>query len=130
MSEPEIPSDWTPDADEVRYREVLGIDGTAPEALEALARALYDASWRVRRAALSRAGETAGRLVKVLEDRDHPGARNAAADALARIGEPSLPFVLTLLASPEADRRKFAVEILAQMGTRAGERPLIQTLAD
>src|SRR5690348_12936865 len=111
MTPPDPPSEDTPELqsarDEERYRSLKAVQPAAPESLELLLEGLYDGSWRVRRAAadllpqLPRPGQVAERLVQVLGDRDNPGARNAAADALAKLGEPALPFVLGILQSPE-----------------------------
>lgn len=122
--------------DEPRYQAVRSVALDRPGALETLLAALYDQSWRVRKVASERiaqltdAAQAAARLVEVLGDRDATGARNAAAEALGRIGEPAIPALLALLEHDGADQRKFAAEILGGIGSRAAERALIAALED
>jgi HEAT repeat protein len=122
--------------EEERYRALLGLDPAAPGTLEVLIAGLHDESWRVRRAAaegmkrLPAPTQVATRLVAVLGERGETGARNAAAEALVGLGDAAVPPLIQLLRHPDPDQRKFAADILAQMGRRGAEGALIQALND
>ncbi|MDY7229943.1 HEAT repeat domain-containing protein [Hyalangium rubrum] len=122
--------------EEERYRAVLGLDPAGAGTLESLISALHDESWRVRRAAAEAArrlpapGEVALRLVSVLGERGETGARNAAAEALVGLGDVALGPLIRLLGHSDPDQRKFAADILGQLGRRGAENALIQALAD
>jgi len=123
-------------AEEQRYRALLDVDVSAPGALEALTVALHDASWRVRKAAAEQLArvptlaEVVARLVAILGERDETGARNAAVEALSRVGEAAAPAMIILLRHPDPDQRKLGADILGQMESRLGEQPLIAALED
>lgn len=122
--------------EEERYRAMLGLDPAQPGTLEALIGGLHDGSWRVRRAAaesfkrLPGLSQVALRLVAVLGERGETGARNAAAEALVGLGDAAVPPLIRLLSHPDPDQRKFAADILGQMGRRGAESALIQALDD
>ncbi|HEX4620936.1 MAG TPA: HEAT repeat domain-containing protein, partial [Myxococcaceae bacterium] len=123
-------------AEEERYRAVLAQPAADPNAVEAFARALYDESWRVRRAAVERLGEVSDRpaalsaLLHALADRGQTGARNAAAEALARMGNDAAPSLVSLLGHADPDQRKFAADILALIRAPSAEPGLIAALED
>jgi len=124
------------EAEERRYRALLEVDVSQPAALEALTAGLHDGSWRVRKAAaeqlarVPRSAQVVPRLVGILGERDETGARNAAVEALARLGEPAAPAMIELLRHPDPDQRKLAADILGQMESRQAEEPLIAALED
>ncbi|QSQ24935.1 HEAT repeat domain-containing protein [Pyxidicoccus parkwayensis] len=123
-------------AEEARYRALQELDPRAAGALEVLVTGLHDESWRVRHVAaealkrLPSSREVAERLIRVLGERGETGARNAAAEALAGLGGAALGPLVTLLGHPDPDQRKFAADILGQLGLRAAELPLVQALED
>jgi HEAT repeat protein len=124
-------------AEEERYRALLALDLAGPRARDELLRALYDPSWRVRKAAaerfprLSGGDEVAGALLRVLADREHTGARNAAAEALVHLGPRAVgPVVLVLTRHEDPDQRKFAADILGQLGAPEAAGPLLGALSD
>jgi HEAT repeat protein len=122
--------------EEERYRALLAVDPSGKGALETLIAGLHDESWRVRRAAaegmkrLPALGQVALRLVSVLGERGETGARNAAAEALVGLGDAAVAPLTRLLAHPDPDQRKFAADILGQLGRRGAEGALIQALED
>ncbi|MCP3101433.1 HEAT repeat domain-containing protein [Myxococcus sp. K15C18031901] len=128
---PEFPAE-----EEVRYRALQNLDLLGEGILDVLVAGLHDESWRVRHAAaeglqrLPRRSEVAARLVAVLGERGETGARNAAAEALAGLGGSALPPLLALLGHVDPDQRKFAADILGQLGLRAAEGPLVLALED
>ncbi|MBI3186157.1 MAG: HEAT repeat domain-containing protein [Myxococcales bacterium] len=122
--------------EEARYRAVLSIPLADASAPAQLVSALYDESWRVRRAALEqlsrlpRAEEAVESLAFVLADRGQTGARNAAAEALVRLGASAEAKVISLVSHADADQRKFAAEILGEMKCRSAVGPLAAALED
>lgn len=122
--------------EEARYRQVVGLDGASPSTPDALIQALHDDSWRVRKAAAARLAELPDhapivlRLIEVLAERGQPGARNAAVEALVRLGDASAPALMRLLRHPDPEQRKFAADILGQMSARDAEPPLVEALDD
>jgi HEAT repeat protein len=122
--------------EEARYQALQALGPGAPGAWELLGEGLHDASWRVRRAAAGgfvRMGEperAARLLAAVLTEEGETGARNAAAEGLVLLGHHALPTVLALLGHPDAGQRKFAADILGQVGLREAEGPLVGALTD
>jgi HEAT repeat protein len=122
--------------EEERYQAVLALDPAGEGTLEALITGLHDESWRVRRAAaevlrrLPSPGEVAHRLVAVLGERGQTGARNAAAEALVGLGDAAVGPLIRLLGHADPDQRKFAADILGQLGRRGAESALLEVLAD
>ena len=122
--------------EEARYRALQAVDPRAPGALETFTAGLHDESWRVRHAAaqgLRRLPDPEGvtaRLISVLGERGATGARNAAAEALAGMGEVALRPVVDLLAHEDPDQRKLAVDILGQLGRSEVEDVLVHALSD
>lgn len=120
---------------DARYRALQG-QGSAPEAVPALVRALYDDSWRVRKLAselLSRAEATPQllqSLVGVLGDRDQTGARNAAASALGLLGAEAVPPLVGLLGHADADQRKLAADVLGEVRRQEAVPALLSALQD
>lgn len=122
-------------AAEGRYRLVADLAPTervVPELIEAL----FDESWRVRRLAAERLGALGATdalvqpLLEVLTRRGQPGARNAAATALAHLGGVAVGPLVGLLGHVDPDQRKFAADILGALGLEAASPALIDALAD
>ncbi|MBJ6765125.1 HEAT repeat domain-containing protein [Myxococcaceae bacterium JPH2] len=127
-----------PSREEARYRAMQALDPLASDALESFIGGLHDESWRVRHAAaeglqrLPEASRVATRLISVLGERGEAGARNAAAEALAGLGDAALGPLVRLLAHEDPDQRKFAADILGQLGRRGDvvESVLVRALGD
>jgi len=122
--------------EEERYRAVLEVDLELRGAATELSAWLKDSSWRVRKVAAERLAQVPDRaealevLLAALSERGQPGVRNAAAEALARMGPWALAPVAGLLRHPDPDQRKFAAEILGQIGLPQAEQPLLPLLED
>lgn len=108
----------------------------AAQALPVLAGRLGDESWRVRKSAvecLVHAPEdwpVAGHLIEALADGENPGRRNAAVEALVRVGRRMVEPLLAAAASPDVDVRKLVVDALAGIGSERAVPHLIGMLAD
>jgi HEAT repeat protein len=109
---------------------------SAAEALPILAGRLGDESWRVRKSAvecLVQAPEdwpVAGQLIEALADGDNPGRRNAAVEALVRMGRRMVEPLLAAAASPDVDVRKLVVDALAGIGSERAVPDLVAMLGD
>ncbi len=122
--------------EESRYRRLLSLSAADAASTDALLEGLYDEAWRVRKAAIEGLTRTphveraVSGLIRVLGDRGQTGARNAAAEALVRLGRWAESAVIGLLQHPEADQRKFAADILAQMKSAQAVPALVASLDD
>ncbi|WNZ59443.1 HEAT repeat domain-containing protein [Myxococcus sp. MxC21-1] len=123
------PHSESPVEEEARYLALQSLDPCTAGVLEILVVGLHDESWRVRHVAaealkrMPASSELAARLISVLGERGETGARNAAAEALAGLGSVALGPLVDLLAHPDPDQRKFAADILGQLGQRDAEGP-------
>jgi HEAT repeat protein len=97
--------------------------------------ALADDSWRVRKEVVRRIVEwpdregTVTALIGVLGEEDDVGMRNAAVEALVRIGQPAVaPLILALRAG--GAHRKFLIDALGAIGLRDAEAALLEMLRD
>jgi HEAT repeat protein len=108
----------------------------ADEAVAPLVECLGDASWRVRKAAVERLGalEDVGApvraLVRALADGENPGRRNAALEALARLGAAAVPVLVEASREADVDVRKQAVDALAAIGALEAAQRLAELLGD
>lgn len=108
----------------------------ADEAGTLLVLALGDDDWRVRKAAAQAAGgieprtEVATALAQGLGERHNIALRNASVEALAHLGEAALPVALAALAQPDADLRKLAIEVLANLESEEAARAIAGALHD
>lgn len=108
----------------------------AAEALPILATHLGDESWRVRKSAVACLAHlpedwpVAGHLIAALGDGDDPGRRNAAVEALVRIGRRMVEPLLAAAGSPDVDVRKLVVDALAGIGSERAVAPLVGMAGD
>lgn len=90
--------------------------------LPLLVTALGDSDWRVRKQAVDRLVEwpdvsaAVDALIGVLSVRDDVGARNAAVDALAQIGAPSVAPMVAAIDDADESLRKFLIDGLGLIG--------------
>jgi HEAT repeat protein len=103
---------------------------------EVLLKALGDSSWRVRKAAAQLALDAPAddrvldALVAALGAQDNAGLRNAATEVLVQIGPPAVEPVSRLLRSGDSDERKFAADILGEIGQPEATDALLAALED
>jgi HEAT repeat protein len=129
--------DLTSPDDEVRRLAVeRAVTLDAEDAVARLVECLGDTSWRVRKAAVERLcawsdPRTAARsLIAALADGENPGRRNAAVEALVRIGRPAVPHLIAALSTRDVDVRKFLVDVLAGIGCESAVSALVGHLED
>jgi len=122
--------------EEVRYRAVVEMDPGRAEDRTVLLERLADPSWRVRAAVAERLGSAAqplpvvGALIAALQSPEGVGARDAAGEALVRVGAPALPALLTRLDDRSSDLRQAVASVLGRIGDRRAAAPLASLLAD
>lgn len=126
--------------EEVRRAAVaqLAVEPDAAEAGAALAffvEAMGDDSWRVRKEAAGRAatwperGRAAEAMVAALAEPENVGRRNAAVEALVRMGSFALPPLVDALGR-RPEHRKLIVDALGLIGDRRAAVPLGESLDD
>lgn len=104
--------------------------------LSALATALGDSSWRVRKEAVDCFIHGAHRhwqvtdAIALLHSEDNAGLRNAATEALIRLGSSAVPALKAEMATGDQDVRKFVLDILGEIGDELCVGTLIEALAD
>lgn len=132
----ELESAAEAEATEARFRAVRELPLDLPDSTTALLSHLSDPSWRVRRAAIERLLELRPpeALVEPLAERLGRGedvqARNAAAEVLGRLGSIALAALAARLKHADADVRKFAADILGELGLPEATEALAGALAD
>lgn len=95
-----------------------------------------DASWRVRKAALDVSGRFFSHprllpaLVDSLRSDDNAGLRNAAAEALRRIGEAAIAELSRAVSSTDPDWQKFAIDVLGEIGSALSLKVLVSAMDD
>jgi HEAT repeat protein len=121
--------------EEVRYRAIRGLPDPAAS-VPLLLECLGDESWRVRKAAVEQIVALADPrpaipgLLAALAIADGAGARNSAAEALAQIGAPAVQALVERLSHPDPDLRKFAIDVLGEIGERRTVPDLVARLTD
>lgn len=104
--------------------------------LSALAAALGDSSWRVRKEAVDCFIHGAHRhwqvtdAIALLHSEDNAGLRNAATEVLIRLGSSAVPALKAEMATADQDVRKFVLDILGEIGDELCVGTLIEALAD
>lgn len=122
--------------EESRYQAAQALDPVVPARLEELLRFLADPSWRVRAAASERITahprpeSVLPSLLEVATAGSSPGARNAAAGALARLGAAAVAALVARLASARAEERCTASDVLGEIGDRRAALALSDLLSD
>jgi HEAT repeat protein len=133
--EHELAADLESHDEEVRLRATQSMANT-PHDVSALANALSDRSWRVRRAAaqgMARAGgqQAVDTLIEALREHHRdPAVLNSALTALARSREDVVGAVIALLTLEDAAVRTYAALALGLLEDSRGVPPLIGMLND
>ena len=122
------------DAEE-RREAAIDLGRRGGEAVPLLFRAMADRDWRVRKTAVEALvaiggeGVIAG-LIRTLSSHDNAGARNSAIEALVQIGGGAVDALLHVLDTPDADVRKFIVDIFGDVRDPRAVPALINLLED
>lgn len=124
--------------EELRYNALRSIDADVCESLfEDCVRCLGDASWRVRKAAVTALANCTDTLMlwsvirKSLESSDNAGLRSAAAELLQRHRQGLESQIIQLAESGSASLRKLALDALGQQAPDQSIVPmLLQRLGD
>jgi len=103
-------------------------------AVEPLIPVLFDPVPAIREAAVDAlkaigGEETVSAVVPALRT-DNAAVRNAASEILQTIGEPAIPQLEKLLEDDDVDVRKFAVDIMAVIGSPLAEKAFVRALED
>jgi HEAT repeat protein len=115
---------------------VQALDPSDPAGLAELLARLADPSWRVRGAAVERVTahprpvEVLPAVLDLLVAPGPPGARIAAAAAMARLGPAAVPLLLPRLASDRPEVRCACADVLGEIGDRRGALALADRIAD
>ena len=110
--------------------------GPQEEVLQWLLPALGDESWRVRKEAvetffsLPQADHLAGEVVEFLHADGNAGLRNTAAEILVRLGRHAVRRLIAELACNDRDVRKFALDVLGEIGDRTAVPAILDSLTD
>lgn len=122
------------DAEE-RRESVIDLGRLGRAAAPLLLRAMADADWRVRKTAVEALvgfndEHIVAGLIQTLSSHDNAGARNSAIEALVNIGVQAVNALLQSLDNPDADVRKFIVDILGDIRDTRSVPGLINALED
>ncbi len=122
--------------EESRYQATSSLDPARPGSLPVLLDRLDDPSWRVRMAAVEQLGSLPDPapalpgLLDALSAGQSPGARNAAAAALTRMGGRAATALLERLRATTPEVRGAVVEVLGEIGDRSSAPSLSELLDD
>jgi len=123
-----------PEARRVAVQQIAKVRGH--EASELLLRALADEDWRVRKEgtlvapALDHRDEVVASLIAGLEETVNIGLRNAAVEALVRIGSDVVGATIDALGRLDPEARKLAVEVLGGVADARAVGALTRALSD
>ena len=115
-------------------RTARELDLSLPMAV--LAEALGDASWRVRKEAVScflkgaHRRWTAADAIALLHSQDNAGLRNAAMDVLIGMGSSAVADLKAEMAHADQDVRKFILDIFGEIGDEVCIGTLVEALTD
>ncbi len=120
---------------EDRREAAVDLGRLGPAAVPFLLHALGDRDWRVRKTAVEAlvsfgGAEVVSGLVRCLSAEGNAGARNSAIEALVQIGTQAVGAILPLLATPDADVRKFAIDVLGDIRDPQAVPEILERLTD
>ncbi len=123
--------------EELKIKGLQLLEGVTNAAAFRLAlKALGDESWRVRKAAIDLVagyGDVAKvvhALVGCMRSEDNAGLRNAAAEAIEKIGKEALSPLLEVIDDEDHDLRKLVIDVLGNIGDERVTPYLIKALSD
>lgn len=107
-----------------------------PEKQTLLFTAMGDESWRVRKEAVESYlhsnpdPDSVKLLLELLRNQDNAGLRNSAAEAVIRLGSVCAAPLITMIDDPDADVRKFIIDIMGAIGAPVFVPSLLHSLHD
>jgi len=123
--------------EETRRRSIQDLHGRQlREICGLLFSAMGDESWRVRKEAVevfvsSAPGESMiEELLELLRCEDNAGLRNSAAEAVTRLGQRAAAPLIRLAHDPDADVRKFVIDVMGSINSMEFVQPLLSALRD
>lgn len=132
-----VKADFESSDEETRRRAVIELAAVPlADASDLLFSAMGDASWRVRKEAVSLLlgmspdETTIERIVGLLASVDNAGLRNSSVEVLEGLAGRAVPSLLGHLKDEDRDVRKFVVDILGTIGDRSSIPALIDALGD
>ncbi|MDP2168176.1 MAG: HEAT repeat domain-containing protein [Thermodesulfovibrionales bacterium] len=99
-------------------------------------KAMQDSGWRVRKTAQEMLFEEypidayIDGLISLLYMEDNAGARNSAIETLTRLGKKSTPYLIEAFKTPNADVRKFIIDVLGQFRDKNALQLMLDALKD
>ncbi len=108
----------------------------AEDAVRLLLRAMQDPNWRVRKTAIEMLSADyppesyLKGLLNLLQMEGNAGARSGAMEAFVRLGKGATGFLMREFETPDADTRKFIIDILGQINDRKALPLLLGALND
>lgn len=133
----EIRSDLQSDDEEIRRSALQKLECLPlNESLSLIFSAMEDESWRVRKESVeafvnSGPDEAAiEKLLELLRSEDNAGLRNSAAEAVIRLGSAAALPLIRMIKDPDADVRKFIVDLMGAIGDPLFVQPLLNALQD
>lgn len=133
----EIQSLLQSDDEEIRRSTVHTLkDLPLSESLTLILEAMGDESWRVRKESveafvISAPDENAiEKLLELLRSEENAGLRNSAAEAVVRLKTSAVLPLIGMAKDPDADVRKFIVDLMGAIGDPAFVEPLLNLLQD
>ncbi len=133
----EIRSRLKSDDEEVR-RSVLHMLEGVPlnESLGIIFCAMGDDSWRVRKESVEAFANaqpdesSIEKLLELLRNEENAGLRNSAAEAVIRNGAIAIQPLIKMVTDPDADVRKFVVDLMGAIKNPLFVKPLLNALTD
>ena len=123
--------------EEIRRSALYSLrDIAASDAQAIIFAAMGDESWRVRKEAVecfvySRPClNSVEQLLELLRNEDNAGLRNSAAEAVIRLGSASASLLIKIVQDPDADVRKFVIDVMGAIGDPVFVPALLQALND
>jgi HEAT repeat protein len=101
-----------------------------------LLRAMQDQSWRIRKTAVDvligyyPIESFINGLIKLLYIDDNAGARNSAIEVLIKLGKKATGFLMEAFKTPNADVRKFIIDIIGEIKDKRSLSLLVEALKD
>ena len=121
---------------EDRLQAVRTLSAINPIPLELYIKAFGDQDWRVRKEAvrgflsLPDLQRFLAEIIELLHDSENAGLRNSSIEILISLGSLAVPVLTEKIACPDAEVRKFIIDILGEIGSLGCEEAVLNALSD